>query len=369
MTTATLTADPSLSSFLESQETSGSPLVSKTLSAALGQAQIPERRSLQSDEIIRERTFESAEYRVCPIDAVEESFRHSHWAILRQKTFDAMARLQLPPHRLERFAHCGAEARVEQNQKTGECRIHGSYCHDRFCRPCAAARGRKAAAAIRQAIDVHVVRFITLTLRHSSLPLSDQIQRLRRCFATLRHSRLWKDAVVGGVSVIEVKVGEDGRWHPHLHNVVQGQWIDRDELSKAWLAITGDSHVVDVRKVDAGNAEKDLTSYLCKYVAKPAGVDVMTDSDKFEEYILAMKGVRVLNFLGTWRKFEKALDAIEETDKEDWKPVGSLERIILQARDGDPWSLRVLQNLTKHRTEAIDLTNHVRPLPETHGPP
>ena len=39
-------------------------------------------------------------------------------------------------------------------------------------------------------------------------------------------------------------------WHPHIHMfALVDQWIDQQEFSEYWHSITGDSMVLDVRRV------------------------------------------------------------------------------------------------------------------------
>ena len=41
-----------------------------------------------------------------------------------------------------------------------------------------------------------------------------------------------------------------GEWHPHVHMfALLDTWIDQEQLSETWHEITGDSFVVDIRKV------------------------------------------------------------------------------------------------------------------------
>jgi hypothetical protein len=39
----------------------------------------------------------------------------------------------------------------------------------------------------------------------------------------------------------------DGMWHPHLHVIAEGRFLDKHALSAAWHHATGDSFVVDIR--------------------------------------------------------------------------------------------------------------------------
>ncbi|KKM62827.1 hypothetical protein LCGC14_1517790, partial [marine sediment metagenome] len=96
------------------------------------------------------------------------------------------------------------------------------------------------------------VRFITLTLRINWEPLGDQVTRLMRCFARLRRRVLWKSTQFGGVAFLELKRRPHNHtWHPHVHIISEGLWIEKRDLSKAWLEITGDSFIVKVKPCDS----------------------------------------------------------------------------------------------------------------------
>lgn len=291
-----------------------------------------------------------------PIDPLEETFRHSYWAPDRQRYFDSLLRCKCNANRVMRYASCGSDAIVECNHAAQEYRIRANYCHDRFCQPCAAARGRQIAAAIHGKISLPRVRFVTLTLCHSDKPLTEQVDRLRDGFATLRHKPLWKRAVSGGVAVMEIKLSKSDKWHPHLHCIIEGQFIDQKELSALWRQITGDSYIVDIRAVDQDDAMHDVSKYVCKYVCKPAGVDVVRNPDRLDEYVLAMKGQRVFNLLGTWRKYAKDADAepVDEptpgaTPPVVWEKLGSLSQIMQANNRGDPRAAAILQALQARR--------------------
>ncbi|NKO00869.1 protein rep, partial [Weissella cibaria] len=59
----------------------------------------------------------------------------------------------------------------------------------------------------------------------------------------------------GGVFSYEVTNKGNG-WHPHLHGVLLvSSYIDREQLSAEWESITGDSKIVDVRRLKPKNGE------------------------------------------------------------------------------------------------------------------
>jgi hypothetical protein len=284
-----------------------------------------------------------------PLSVDEETFRHSGWAAQRRRMFAGLRRCCVSASRLDAFAKCGSFATMEYSNARKRYRVRGNYCHDRFCEPCARARAGRAKAAILRRVTKDRLRFLTLTLRHSTAPLLDQLKRLRKCFSQLRHLPVWKAAVSGGAVFLEVKVGRDGLWHPHLHIMAEGTWLDWRVLRAAWLVCTGDSDNVDLR-APKGDAKEAIAAYLTTYVTK-SGVGrkakeargPLLDPDTgqwtdaaLEEFILAMKGQHQIDFLGSWRKWEKEEEAGEEELADDWEFVGSIDHLLHRARGGDP---------------------------------
>ena len=82
-----------------------------------------------------------------------------------------------------------------------------------------------------------------------------------------------------------------GEWHPHLHIFgVLEEWIDHEELSETWHEITGDSYIVDIRRV---RKHKELgygkaIAEVCKYALKFGDLSV----EKTWEAFMVLKGDR-----------------------------------------------------------------------------
>jgi len=154
--------------------------------------------------------------------------------------------------------------------------------------------------------NIRTHRFFTFTLRHNDKPLKEQITRLYRCFKKLRNTQVWRDTQLGGAVMLEVKLAKDKnaagkqRWHPHLHAVAEGKWIDNARLKHAWHEITGDSIVVDVRILPR---DKDAANYVSKYVTKGTSTVVWHTQELADEWIKASKGIRFCSTFGTWRGF------------------------------------------------------------------
>lgn len=89
-----------------------------------------------------------------------------------------------------------------------------------------------------------------------------------------------------------------GEWHPHVHMLVLlNDWIDQEQLSDTWHEITGDSFVVDVRRVkkskEFGYAK--AAAEVCKYALKFGDLTV----EKTWEAFKILKGKRLSGAFGS----------------------------------------------------------------------
>ena len=96
----------------------------------------------------------------------------------------------------------------------------------------------------------------------------------------------------GGVFSYEVTNKGNG-WHPHLHAIVSlDDYIDQDKLSQEWLDITGDSHIVDIRKVSGDPSQGFLEVF--KYALKFSELSFKHNLDAF----LTLSGKRLQGSYG-----------------------------------------------------------------------
>jgi hypothetical protein len=273
-------------------------------------------------------------------DECETEFRHSHWKARRARVRDALASVGSNDFFMNRFDECGSECTVEWSPTLQRYRVRANYCHCRHCEPCMRSKAGKLAANLAERLRQDAAkdhRFITLTLRHSNAPLKEQIDKLYASFKTLKATKLWKESQNGGAAMLEVKWDEKTRkWHPHLHVVSEGSFIRQSSLSREWHKITGDSFIVDVRRL---KDNKETAQYIAKYVAKGTSAAVWQDRDAAQEWIGASKGVRSCNTFGSWRGYR--LTATTETAS-DWRPIASLKTIYQHARAGQEWAMGVL---------------------------
>jgi hypothetical protein len=265
-----------------------------------------------------------------PASKLEQSFRHSCWAGERKRVWESLQRIGSSARRLDAFANCGNTLwlRTDGQDLVLTC----NTCHDRACLPCQRARQRALVEAIMvRMLEVkQPVRFMTFTLRTNCLDLRKQIRRLLDCLHLLRRKKWWRDHAAGGANFVEVKLGRGSRaWHVHCHCLVEGKYVDQKELSRQWLAVTGDSSIVDVRKIDA---VEQRAKYVAKYATKPASADVICSPAHLDEFLLAIKGARLYQAWGTWAAL--GVDDPQPSAKR-LTHVGSIEQLVSDAIAGD----------------------------------
>lgn len=268
-------------------------------------------------------------------------FRHSGWQRNRSLIAAALARTQQSQSRQSSFWECGAHAYVlESVDHPGTFRLAGSTCHDRFCGPCAQERSFTIAGNVLEAIRKVEVRFLTLTIKTDGETLAESLDKLYTSFATLRRRRWFQHRVWGGVAFCELKwSAKSQRWHPHLHCLVTGTWVDKFKLSRLWREATGDSYIVDIQRP---KNDQDVSRYVTKYASKPFDNTFIARHELIDEAIVALKGRKLALTWGKWR----GLLLTETPDTGAWEHVASLETIIVRAARGDSPSLIILESLT-----------------------
>lgn len=285
-----------------------------------------------------------------------EIFRHSGWRPYRERIRKALRKTAgVSPRRVAAFEFCGQDASVECRligiHNTPEYRIRSTKCHDRFCVPCAKERSNR----VRDALAVHMYKrtnmsLITLTLKHQVGDLTIILDRITRCFRALRTKKVWSSAVQGGCAIIETKVStDDTAWNVHYHVLAETKYIRTGELAAAWLAITGDSHVVDIRRVQAHSG---AIKYVTNYVTKGGDHSIVMSPKHLTQAIVAFTGRRLITTFGTWRGLqlmEKVDEHDEPTLRTEWRSCGTLDDLFRRAIGGDIEAITILRKLAPHK--------------------
>lgn len=196
----------------------------------------------------------------------------------------------------KRVQECCSNGRVyiRGNHQGGSVGLWVSRCGHRCCPFCAERRSRKVEGQIRALLSgCERPRHVVLTRRHDDLPLSEQIRCLRNSWRSLRLSVWGRHHFKGGIYVIEITRSPAGSWHPHLHIVYEGLYVDQRQLADKWSEVASGSRIVWISAAWTGHAR-----YLAKYVGKPADIGNLS-LGLLSEYIEATNGLRMVQPWGT----------------------------------------------------------------------
>lgn len=226
----------------------------------------------------------------------------------------------------------------------GKVGVVPGFCRQRMCPTCQHRRGRSLTLRIAAAAAVmNAPRFITLTVRSCTDSLKHQLDRLYAWFRDLRRRDFWKAHVTGGVAVAEVTYNsQTGEWHPHLHIIVDGQFLPQAALANEWSDVNGGSPIVDIRAVyDRRNAAQ----YIAGYVAKPHAVAGWPPA-AINEFAYALHGRRMLIAFGTSHRIKVPEDECE-TRPEIVEPLCSSPRLCRAALAGNPCAVAARELLAR----------------------
>lgn len=278
---------------------------------------------------------------ICPAEVQHgPTFRHTGWVRQRTAIRAALESVLVPLKRLQRWDACGSNVWVMRSEANPPVyKLHADCCRDRFCRPCGNARSRLLGDNLAAKLGSDRARLVTLTLRSANEQLADLIRLLYDSFRKLRRSALWKRAVTGGGAFLEVKYNAKlNRWHPHLHVIVQGKWIDQRLLSKLWESITATSWIVDVRLI---RNKREAVNYVSKYTTKPLSGSFVDNPDRLAEAVVALSGTHLCFTFGSWRKWK----LFQRPKDGPWHSVDTLVAVVRRAVAGSVADFGVLERL------------------------
>lgn len=304
---------------------------------------------LEALETDSQHYAEQARARILEDTNLSTIFRHSGWVHNRSLVAAALSRTNQSFSREHAFRECGSFSYVLRSlDDPDRYMIAGSACHDRWCQPCATTRATIVAGNVLDVVRNTEIRFLTLTVRgHPDYTLQRQLDRLYTSFGLLRRTKLWLDGVTGGVAFCELKWSErSGCWHPHLHVLIQGTWLDSVPLRAAWYRITGDSFELCIKR--PANDER-TARYVTKYAGKPLNNSFANRPSLLDEAVLTLFGRKLCLTFGSWR----GLQLTARADEGAWEHVAPLSLLITQAAHGDSDSLHILQSLTHTNLDHI----------------
>lgn len=251
------------------------------------------------------------------------------------------ARVEPSTARWQSMLNCGASWFVKQSKvRPGVFRSEISTCENRLCPACSKRLGQERADSITerlQGLDAAGLSFVTLTLKHRDAPLKDQMQFLRASFRRIRQMKRWQRYITWGVAVMEIKMGRDGLWHPHLHLVCRAGFYPFDDLKSDWYAASRGSSSVYIERV---SSHAQAVHYVAKYISKPcSGAGLGWDINQGCELYIAIARAKL-----SWEFGDK--DILPPKPKRDespgdpeahdqWVIVATVAELLKAAKQGD----------------------------------
>lgn len=226
--------------------------------------------------------------------------------------------------RLASFDACRSVAWFVRNAKTGKIKVASSRCGIRWCPLCIRTRRFIITSAVASWLKTRKQpKFMTLTLKHTTAPLTIQIDTLYKCFKEFKRQPWFKKKLIGGIWFFQVKKSDtDGLWHPHLHILFEGRYLPHEEASAIWKKITRGSSVVDIRAVKNPQA---TAKYVARYAAAPCELCDL-DFERSCDVVNALHGRRIVGIFGTGHDIKLSPKAPE--DVADWQYLGTFNRIL-----------------------------------------
>lgn len=231
---------------------------------------------------------------------------------------------------------------MRSNTNPPKYRIRTNKCRDRFCEACAGEKRRLISANLTRQLPNQRLRLITFTLKSSATALGNQLDRLYESFRKLRRRKPFRNKITGGVAFFEVTINPTTHlWHPHLHVICSGTYLQQRELQRHWHDITTDSYIVDVRLIlnpaHAGG-------YVAKYASKSLPSGVWQNSKHLDEAIFELSHRRTFQTFGTWKNLHLSKHPEDDTQ---WETIGPLAYFLIQAEHHDPIAIDILSQIRK----------------------
>ncbi len=149
-------------------------------------------------------------------------------------------------------------------------------CEFRLCPDCGRRRSRrlqnKYLPMMRAFLRHHHVTpvHLVLTQTHRKETRKQSAKRIKDAFTKLHRNSFWKEFFKGGTWSLEFTKDKNGLHHTHLHIIgFRRKFFDIELLRSEWLAVTGDSHVLNLKPIlDIAAGLREVV----KYVSKPLDI-------------------------------------------------------------------------------------------------
>jgi len=175
------------------------------------------------------------------------------------------------------------------------CYLAEFRCDDRLCALCGRARVARLLESYGGVLKgVKNAKMVTVSMRSRPVgELKQAVKELWDAFTRLRHRVIWK-TVKGSIASLEITFnGRDRTWHPHLHILVDSQFMVWENLRDAWIESTaGEGRSVYIQKARAG-----WECELIKYITKVS--ELFKSGPALDEFLTFSRGRRFIRTYGT----------------------------------------------------------------------
>jgi hypothetical protein len=167
-------------------------------------------------------------------------------------------------------------------------------CRLRVCPLCSFRVSKERAQYLKiMTNQMKFPKMLTLTMPTWQERPQDGIKFLRKAFARLRRSPIWK-GVEGGAYQIELKKKPTG-WHIHAHILFSGPFLPYQKIWSTWKGLV-EAECPQIR-IEAVTSDK-AKEYVCKYTSKASDFD--GDVTNVVDWYEATKGQRLFATFGKW---------------------------------------------------------------------
>ena len=244
---------------------------------------------------------------------------------------------------------CCRHPYIAINKDTSEIRIHEFRCKLRICTYCGKLRAAALSVKILPLVQKMDAPYrLDFTIKSSDDPIRKQFNRIVKCFAKLRQTDLWKAHYSGGFYTLEATHNHDtDQWHPHIHVIVDGEYLLHERLKKAWHEITGDSTIIWMTQCVSNS---QAVYYVNKYVTKTQDPSLVPEH-RIAEWALALKGMRFVNLFGGLR--HDKVNEEDEPPKMDIQIYTPMSQLSAAITDGDDEALHLWDKILYHAEKGI----------------
>jgi hypothetical protein len=221
------------------------------------------------------------------------------------------------------------------NPATLEVRVHSNRCNVRFCPFCTRVKRAVITESVTDWLKKAAApKLLTFTIRHTDEPLSVQVDHLYESFRLVRKRKLLKSAIRGGVWFFQLKQsGSPSTWHPHLHCLIDADYIPQSKLSALWSKVTGGSTVVDIRACKSVSATAE---YVARYATSPASLLALSPADG----AVALECFLDRRVVGTWGSARGVkLSVSRMTEGERWVYLELFHTVAVRSRHHDVYAI------------------------------